>query len=160
MKEIEFKFLVSSPDFSKGLRSVHVIQAYIIIEKDAHLRVRIEDGQCAYFSLKKHISGISRWEYEYDIPVAEAREIIRNFAGRRIVEKQRYFPVYDGKRWDVDVYDGVNAGLITAEIELGSEDEPFEKPPWLGADISNDPRYLNVNLAQHPFSKWNNDNKK
>lgn len=157
MKEIEYKFLVSARDYQKGLRPLHVIQAYILIEKDAHLRVRIEDGKRAYLSLKKHISGISRWEYEYDIPVAEAREIIRNFAADRIVEKRRYFSVYAGKRWDVDEYSGANKGLITAEIELKSEDEPFEKPPWLGADISNDSRYLNVNLATHPFSMWNDE---
>lgn len=159
MKEIEYKFLVSTRDYQKGLRPLHVIQAYILIEKDAHLRVRIEDGKRAYFSLKKHISGISRWEYEYDIPVTEAREIIQNFAGDRIVEKQRYFPVYAGKRWDVDEYSGANSGLITAEIELESENEHFEKPPWLGKDVSNNPAYLNINLAKHPYSMWKPEDK-
>lgn len=157
MKEIEYKFLVSTRDYQKGLRPLHVIQAYILIEKDAHLRVRIEDGKRAYFSLKKHISGISRWEYEYDIPVAEAREIIQQFAGGRIVEKRRYFPVFAGRRWDVDEYLGANAGLATAEIELEYEDQPFEKPSWLGKEVSDDPRYLNVNLAVHPFSMWSDE---
>jgi adenylate cyclase len=154
MKEIECKFLVINDDYKKGLKPVHVLQAYLFREEDAHMRVRIVDGKSACISLKKHISGFSRWEYEYSIPVDEAEQIIRYFAKNRIVEKKRYFPVFGGKRWDVDEFLEENKGLVIAEIELDSEEQVFDKPPWAGEEVTHDPRYLNVNLAVHPYSEW------
>lgn len=154
MREIERKFQVIHSDYKKGLKPVHVIQAYLFNDDRAHARIRIEDNTRAFLALKKHISGNTRWEFEYPIPLPDAREIIDQFAKDRIVEKNRYFPKFQGRCWDVDEYLGVNQGLVVAEIELEHEDEHFEKPAWAGKELTKDPRYLNVNLAVFPYSKW------
>lgn len=154
MKEIEKKFQVIHTDYKKGLKPVHVIQAYLFNDDLAHARIRIEDDVRAFLALKKHISGFTRWEFEYPIPLKDAQEIMDQFAEGRIVEKNRYFPEFKGRRWDVDEYLGNNEGLIVAEIELEQEDEHFDKPAWAGEELTEDPRYLNVNLAVFPYSKW------
>ncbi|MDD3094999.1 MAG: CYTH domain-containing protein [Candidatus Marinimicrobia bacterium] len=154
MKEIECKFLVVHDGYKAGLKPVHVLQGYMLYDTDGHARVRIEDGVRAFISIKKHISERSRWEFEYPVPVRDAREMIEKLCKGGVVEKNRYFPEYAGKRWDVDEYLGANEGLAVAEIELKDEDEHFEKPPWAGEDLTSDPRYLNLNLAVFPYNQW------
>ncbi|MDZ7797297.1 MAG: CYTH domain-containing protein [Candidatus Marinimicrobia bacterium] len=153
MKEIERKFLVKNDGFKTGAKRIHARQGYLLCEEKGNARVRIED-RGAFLTIKKYISGISRWEFEYSVPVNDAEVMLNELCGGRIVVKDRYLVKYGGLLWEVDVFSGENAGLIIAEVELGSEDQPVEKPPWAGEEVTCDPRYLNVNLAKHPFSKW------
>lgn len=154
MKEIERKFLVLNEDYKIGSKPVRVQQGYMLYAEDGHARVRIVDGISAVISIKKHISTISRWEFEYDIPVADAQIMLKELCNGRVVEKNRYFPEFKGKKWDVDEFLDANIGLTVAEIELGSEDEYFDKPTWAGEEVTHDPRYLNAHLAENPFVNW------
>ena len=154
MKEIERKFLVLNEDFKIGSKPIHVLQGYMLYADDGHARVRIVDGISAVISIKKHISTVSRWEFEYDIPVADAQIMLEKLCNGRIVEKNRYFPKFKGKKWDVDEFLGANAGLTVAEIELDSEDQYFDKPTWVGEEVTHDLRYLNVYLAENPYINW------
>jgi adenylate cyclase len=153
MKEIECKFLVINSDYRKGGGPIHYRQGYILKEEHGHLRIRIGDGK-AILGVKKLISGFSRWEFEFEIPVKEAEEMLEKLCIKRAVEKNRYTLMYGGLRWEVDEFLGRNAGLVVAEVELESEDQYFEKPPWVGEEVTHDPRYLNVRLAEHPYDEW------
>lgn len=151
--EIECKFLVNKDCWQAPDNGEHLAQGYIANnEHKLSVRVRIA-ADVAWLNLKGRINDIARHEYEYQIPLRDAQELLQNFAGN-IVEKIRYQVDYAGYVWEVDEFLGDNIGLIVAEIELDSEDEQFEKPPWLGEEVSSDPRYLNTSLAQVPFSKW------
>ncbi len=154
MKEVERKFLVYNEDFKKGLKPVHVIQGYLLYADDGTARIRIVDGKSAVLSIKKDITSVTRWEFEYEIPVKDAEIMIKELCDEKIVEKKRYFPEFAGKTWDVDEFMGANAGLIIAEIELNSEDEYFDKPEWAGEEVTHDKRYLNAYLAENPFVNW------
>lgn len=154
MLEIERKFLVKDPSKILDLPSVHVIQGYFLYADDGTVRVRIVNGESAVLTIKKDRSNISRWEFEYDIPLEDAKMMVEKLSNGKIVEKRRCFPIVAGKKWDVDIYMGKNEGLIIAEIELDSEDEMFEKPDWLGDEVTEDKRYLNACLAETPFSIW------
>ena len=154
MKEIERKFLVLGEDYKIGSKPVHVLQGYMLYAKDGHARVRIVDGKSAVISIKKHISTASRWEFEYDIPVADAQIMVKELCHGHVVEKNRYFPEFKGKTWDVDEFLGANSGLVVAEIELESEDQYFDKPGWVGEEVTHDLRYLNAHLAEFPFGEW------
>lgn len=117
------------------------------------VRVRIEGDQ-ARLNIKSATLGIRRREYEYLLPMADALEILNDLTLEAVVEKTRYH-VPDGQHiWEVDVFKGANAGLVVAEIELSHEDEIFERPAWLGEEVSDDPRYYNVSLASHPYKDW------
>lgn len=116
------------------------------------MRVRRQDEK-AFLTLKGRNTGISRLEYEYEIPAADADELLQ-FCQRPLIEKTRYVEKIDGHVWEIDCFFGDNEGLLVAEIELKSEDEPFEKPVWLGQEVSGDVRYYNSNLAENPYSKW------
>ena len=104
--------------------------------------------------MKKTVSGLSRLEYEYIIPLAEAEELLSACCTGSIVEKTRYRIAYRGFTWEVDEFLGENAGLIVAEVELESEDQSIELPEWVGEEVSEDCRYLNSALSQHPYSHW------
>ncbi len=155
MKEIERKFLVTRKDVVSGHRSLRVCQGYILSENEGDARVRIENNEKAFLTIKKRSSGISRWEFEYSVPLEDAEIMLNALCEGRIVEKERYLIPYKGRLWEVDVFAGENRGLIVAEVELDSEDQPFEKPLWAGGEVTEDPRYLNKNLAVHPFREWN-----
>ena len=152
--EIERKFLVDEKAWAKAKtrKSVPMRQAYFTGEPNLVFRVRIA-GEKAYFTIKGKQSGITRPEFEYEIPVDDANQLMANFT-ENIVEKTRHYMLVEGKTWEVDVFGGLNEGLITAEIELSSPDETFEKPAWLGKEVSLDNRYANVNLAFRPFQTW------
>jgi adenylate cyclase len=152
--EIERKFLVDHKkwhNLTKPQGDVYK-QGYILSEEKRTVRIRVTPG-AAYITLKGASTGISRSEYEYTIPIAEGIEILQNFA-TSAVEKTRYHLDYAGHTWEVDVFTGDNSGLIVAEIELESEDEPFEKPDWVGAEVSHDSRYTNASLSIKPYKNW------
>ena len=148
--EIERKFLVSS-FVSDGLRSQKMTQAYLA-KDGATVRVRIADEK-AFLTIKGKTKGISRAEFEYEIPVKDAREMM-NLAVYPPVVKTRYYAEIDGKTWEVDVFEGENEGLVMAEIELSSENEDFTLPKWAVKEVTGDTRYYNSYLAKHPYKSW------
>jgi len=112
-------------------------------------------GGVATLNVKTATVSITRHEFEYEIPIADAEALLRTSCVGTAIEKTRHCVEYGGKTWEVDAFEGANAGLVVAEIELASEDEPFERPPWVGAEVSGDPRYLNTCLCQRPYTQWN-----
>jgi len=153
--EIERKFLVEQPDWQSDadvVDAVDIDQGYLCADKARSVRVRLSDSR-AKLTVKGPTKGITRQEFEYDVPVDEARALLDLCGGLRVA-KRRYNVRYAGKDWEVDVFSGANEGLIVAEIELEHAGEAFEKPPWLGKEVSEDTRYYNSNLAQAPFHKW------
>ena len=117
------------------------------------MRVRVTGGQ-AWLNIKSATVDISRDEYEYEIPVADAARMLDTLARRPFIEKTRHYVPVGKHVFEVDEFAGDNAGLIVAEVELAAADEPFERPAWLGEEVSDDPRYLNAALVAHPFSRW------
>jgi adenylate cyclase len=152
-KEIERKFLVLSDHFKKDVTPVHIRQGFVSTEKNNVVRVRVA-GSRAFLTLKNEDEGITRNEFDYEIPPDDANEIIKLMCGNHIVEKYRYILDHEGKTWEIDEFLGLNEGLIIAEVELQSENEAFDKPPWLGAEVTHDKRYLNASLALHPYDSW------
>ena len=152
-KEIERKFLVPDTAFLAGQGGERLVQAYICATGRATVRVRIA-GARAWLTLKGRSEGISRTELEYPIPCADAELCLAELCAEGVVAKTRYRVPHGGHTWEVDVFEGANAGLVVAEIELGSEQEPFDRPAWLGEEVSGDPRYANSQLAERPFSRW------
>jgi len=151
--EIERKFLVDSSVWHPTGAGTAYEQAYIATrEPGVTVRVRIQ-GSEARLTLKGPSHGAVRSEFEYPIPVADARELLDTLC-EEPVRKTRYLVEHDGNTWEVDVFTGANEGLIVAELELESEDQAFTRPPWLGTEVTGDPRYANSQLAQHPYSRW------
>lgn len=153
-QEIERKFLVDTGtiDWEEASGRERMRQGYLLNEKGRNIRVRIA-GTRAFLTIKGKAEGITRPEYEYAIPVEDAEGLLRLTDGR-LIEKTRYYFEIAGHTWEVDVFEGENLGLIVAEIELASEDEPFEKPFWAGEEVTHNPRYLNAQLLLHPFKTW------
>lgn len=157
--EIERKFLVSSSSWrAQADAGIVYRQGYLTRVTGEHgtpcsVRVRVGNGR-AFLNLKSATLGIRRSEYEYEIPLADANEILDNLTLSSVVEKTRYHVPVGSHVWEIDVFEGDNAGLIVAEIELDDENERFEKPDWLGDEVSDDPRYYNVCLADHPYKDW------
>lgn len=152
--EIERKFLVNSDRWREQADAgQHLAQGYLIGAREASVRVRIE-GEQANLNIKSATLGIYRQEYEYAIPLSDAREMLDTLCEKPVIEKTRYHVEHAGHTWEVDVFEGENAGLVVAEIELASESEPFEQPDWLGEEVSADPRYYNVSLVKHPYKAW------
>ena len=149
--EIERKFLLKNDSWRSGAgEGIDLCQVYIAaMPGKPAVRVRIA-GEAAYLTLKGTADGITRSEFEYPIPVADARYMLEHFCEGRIVEKKRYL----SGRWEIDEYFGSNAGLFTAEIELKSADETFEIPSFIGKEISDDPAYTNGALSRHPYTRW------
>ena len=116
------------------------------------MRVRL-DGAAGKLTIKGLTTGVTRAEYEYEIPAEDAAALLA-LCERPLIEKVRYRVPHEGKTWEVDVFGGDNAGLILAELELASEDEPFTVPPWATEEVSHDPRYYNANLAKAPYRTW------
>ena len=151
--EIERKFLLQG-DTWRGLgQAVLLRQGYLSSARERVVRVRIE-GEQAMLTIKGANVGATRGEWEYPIPLADAAELLDGLCEQPLIEKVRHRIEHAGMLWEVDEFLGANAGLIVAEIELASEDQPFEKPEWIGAEVSGDARYYNANLIRHPFSQW------
>ncbi|NUM56166.1 MAG: CYTH domain-containing protein [Candidatus Hydrogenedentes bacterium] len=154
--EIERKFLVPNDTWLQTGAGQRCVQGYLAYGPPVAVRVRIMDG-VATLNIKTATVSITRHEFEYEIPLADAHALLTTSCHGTAIEKTRHCVEYGGKTWEVDVFEGANAGLVVAEIELDSEDEPYERPPWLGTEVSGDPRYLNTSLCQHPYSQWAED---
>lgn len=151
--EIERKFLVASDDWRAGVsRSTRFSQGYLSRDPARTVRVRLA-GEQAFLTIKGATLGAARAEFEYAVPVADARALLAICDGP-VVEKVRSLCPYEGMTWEVDEFLGANAGLVLAEIELDTEDQPFARPPWLGAEVTGDARFVNANLAVRPFTSW------
>ena len=152
-KEIERKFLVKGDTWRALAKGRHYRQGYLNSAKERTVRVRTIDER-AFLTVKGPNSGITRAEFEYEIPLEDARAMLEALAEKPLIEKTRYKIAMGGHVWEVDEFEGENAGLIVAEIELGSENEAFEKPEWIGEEVSGDPRYYNSSLIAHPYRTW------
>lgn len=153
-KEIERKYLVKNSNYKAGSKVSYIHQAYISAQKDRVVRVRVKDEE-AFVTIKGRNTGATRLEFEYPIPVSEAKEIIDKIAEKPSIEKKRYIhKAEDGHTWEIDEFLGNNEGLVVAEIELSSEEEDFTKPEWLGEEVTNDIRYYNSNLIITPYKNW------
>lgn len=117
------------------------------------VRVRVM-GDKGTVNIKKATVAVTRDEFEYPIPVADVEEILDRFCMGHVIEKTRYKLPYAGLTWEIDEFEGANKGLIVAEVELEDEEQAFEKPPWVGEEVSGDPRYLNTGLVRHPYTEW------
>jgi len=151
--EIERKFLVCGSDWKKLGQAVAIRQGYLSSDRDRIVRVRIEDA-AATLTIKGRTTGITRGEWEYPIPVEDADELLNGLCERPLIEKTRTRIVHDGMVWEVDEFFGDNQGLVVAEIELTSEEQTFNKPDWVGAEVTDDARYFNANLLRHPYTVW------
>lgn len=151
--EIERKFLVISDDWKHLAVPVQMRQGYLCSEPGRVVRVRAEDGKAA-LTIKGKTTGISRGEWEYAIPLPDAQALLDGLCDQPLIEKNRYRIPIDGLVWEVDEFFGENAGLVVAEVELTSEDQAFNKPSWLGEEVSFDHRYANANLFKNPYSHW------
>lgn len=153
-KEIERKFLLKSGAWRDQVEnSMRLVQGYLLRGDASAIRVRIT-GDTAELNIKHTVDGINRLEYEYGIPLADAQEILEHVASRPLIDKTRHHVRYAGHLWEIDEFHGENAGLVVAEIELTREDEAFERPHWLGQEVSDDARYYNSNLSRTPYSQW------
>ena len=152
-REIERKFLPTSDAWrALAYRRQPMSQGYIASSERTSVRVRIA-GDDAWLNIKSGGLVPSRLEYEYAIPVAEARELLALAMGP-LIEKTRHFVTHAGFEWEVDEFHGDNAGLVVAELELDREDEAFPLPPWIGTEVTELNRYYNACLVRHPFSAW------
>jgi adenylate cyclase len=153
--EIEHKFLLANDQWRNCVtQSVRYRQGYLSSQATSSIRVRISDDQ-AWLNIKSATIGTHRHEYEYEIPLADANEILDKLCRKPLIEKTRHFVVDNGHTWEIDEFDGDNQGLIVAEIELSEIGKAFVKPAWLGEEVTDDMRYYNNNLSQHPYSEWN-----
>ena len=148
--EIERKFLLKDDSWKKDVvQSVKMRQNYL-----AHrptVRVRLA-GECGFITIKSPVKGCSRAEYEYSIPAADAAEMLDNLCSGYEVCKVRHIISFGGKTWEIDVFEGLNAGLVLAEIELQDKSETFDTPPWLGEEVTMDGNYYNGSLAKLPWT--------
>ncbi|MDD2724739.1 MAG: CYTH domain-containing protein [Methylovulum sp.] len=155
--EIEHKFLLANDDWRKYVHHSTVYrQGYLSSQANTSIRVRISDEH-AWLNIKSAIIGTHRHEYEYEIPSADADEIISNLCRKPLIEKTRHWVFDDGNLWEIDEFAGANQGLLVAEIELPEIGMAFRKPAWLGVEVTDDLRYYNNNLVAHPYSQWRDE---
>jgi adenylate cyclase len=152
--EIERKFLVKGDAWRDQVRSRHRFrQVYLSSSDISSVRVRIIDGRHAWLSVKTSYHGISRDEFEYPIPIADANHLIQ-LRESEIIEKYRYHVDFDGLTWEIDEFAGSNAGLVVAEVELEDEVQAVMLPEWIGREVTGERRYQNSQLARRPFQVW------
>ncbi len=152
--EIERKFLVVGDAWRADVaKSKDYRQGYLVAEPPTTVRVRVDAGG-ARLNIKIGDATITREEFEYAIPVDDAAEMLDRHCRGAVIEKTRYYVPYAGFTWEIDVFAGDNAGLVVAEVELADENQAFDKPPWAGDEVSDDPRYYNVALVTHPYRDW------
>jgi adenylate cyclase len=154
--EIEHKFLLANDDWRRSVqKSIKYRQGYLSSQPSSSIRIRIADNQ-AWLNIKSATIGTERLEFEYEIPLSDADEIINALCCKPLIEKTRHFVPNDHNMWEIDEFEGDNKGLIVAEIELPEAGKTFLRPPWLGAEVTHDLRYYNNNLGANPYKKWNN----
>lgn len=152
-KETERKFLVNDFTFkAEATAKQEIRQGYLSTEKTHVVRLRIKDGK-GFITIKGEGTGITRSEFEYEIPRADAMEMMQRMCSV-LIEKFRYIVSYGGMKWEVDEFLNDNEGLLLAEIELEGEDQPFEKPPWISHEVTGDKRYYNAHLLNKPYKQW------
>ncbi|WLI87648.1 CYTH domain-containing protein [Massilia sp. R2A-15] len=151
--EIERKFLLAGDRWRTLGTPVLLRQGYLSSDPGRVVRVRV-DGNQAYLTIKGRSEGATRGEWEYPIPLDEANELLERLCEKPLIEKTRRAISFRGNTWEVDEFLGVNQGLVVAEIELASEDQQFDKPDWIGEEVTHDARYYNSSLVRKPFSSW------
>jgi len=152
--EIERKFLVTGDAWRQAVaRSERFRQGYLATTASSSIRVRVA-GARAWIGVKGRSVGMSRPEYEYEIPVAHANEMLAALCDEGRLEKVRHWIPVGGREWEVDEFLGDNAGLVVAELEIEREDAEFERPAWLGREVTDDVRYYNASLARRPYGSW------
>ena len=156
-REIEKKFLIADNSWRGLAEGSLYCQGYLNSEKGRTVRVRTVNERGILTIKGPEANGV-RLEYEYDIPITEAREMLFQLCHRPLIEKIRYRILYAGFNWEVDEFKGENAGLLLAEIELDFVGQQFEKPPWIGMEVTGDTRYYNACLVQNPYSHWKDHN--
>ena len=145
-KEIERKFLLKNDNWKSQFTSRMIIkQGYLSTKKERTVRVRIF-GKKGFLTIKGETVGMTRLEFEYEIPVQEANE--------PLIEKERFIVSRGKLKWEIDIFEGENAGLRIAEVELGDESQDVEIPDWIGEEVTFDHRYFNSNLVKLPFKSW------
>ncbi|HXY52824.1 MAG TPA: CYTH domain-containing protein [Terriglobales bacterium] len=152
-KEIERKFLVKEDTWRGQDVGKRYRQGYLSTVKERTVRVRTV-GDKGFITIKGITVGATRSEYEYEIPVADANEILDKLCERPLIEKTRYRIPQGGLLWEIDEFEGENRGLVMAEVELKDENQFVTLPSWTGQEVTRDPRYFNANLVAHPFSRW------
>lgn len=152
--EIERKFLLKDSSWKElADKGTHYSQGYLVGSEAASVRVRIQ-GERAYLNIKSATIDITRQEFEYEIPLDEASEMLNTLCEKPLIDKVRYLIKNDNHVWEIDVFSGENEGLVVAEIELSDKEESFDKPEWLGEEVSDDVRYYNVCLVKNPYKDW------
>jgi len=152
--EVERKFLVSDESWRAGVTSsTRIVQGYIAQTGSATVRVRVK-GDRGFLTIKGLSVGVSRSEFEYEVPVADALAMLDELAQGPVIDKVRHLVPVGDHVWEVDVFAGENAPLVMAEVELADSQEAFVRPDWAGVEVSDDQRYFNVNLARSPYSTW------
>ena len=152
-KEIERKFLVKDNSWNVDGEKFNIRQGYISASVDSSVRIRVKDKE-AWITIKGPTMNSTRAEYEYSIPRQHAIEMLNTLCPPPHVQKTRHIVIHQGHRWEVDVFEGENKGLVLAELELTHPDESFERPKWLGKEVTDDPRYINARLSVNPFGTW------
>ncbi len=154
--EIERKFLVQ-PGWKPQSAGIAYMQGYLYAGGHGPtVRVRVA-GHKAFLTIKGPLEGLARLEFEYPIPPEDARHMLASLAGGRVIEKTRCLVEHAGHTWEVDVFAGRNSGLIIAEVEISSPDEPVVLPDWVAEEVSHDHRYANAYLSLHPWSEWGSE---
>ena len=152
--EIEHKFLLANEEWRHEIQhSTHYKQGYLSSGENSSVRIRISDHQ-AWLNIKSATIGNHRQEFEYEIPLADANTLLDELCHKPLVEKIRHFIRREPHIWEIDEFLGDNAGLIVAEIELLQINESFEKPAWIGLEVTEDLRYYNNNLTRNPYKNW------
>lgn len=154
MQEIERKFLVLENQFHPSGKGIKIRQGYMCVDPERVVRIRVA-GELGFITIKGKMEGITRTEIEFEIPKKEAEKVLE-MCLNNVVEKIRYIENYGGNIWEIDVFEKDNAGLLIAEIELESENQLFEIPPWAGEEVTFDKRYYNSWLSGNPFNSWKN----
>ncbi len=152
-KEIEKKFLIKNDEWREGAKGTRYRQGYLSTVKERTVRVRTIDDR-GFLTIKGVNVGAVRAEYEYEIPAKDADEMLTDLCEKPLIEKNRYKISYKNLVWEIDEFFGDNNGLIVAEVELTDEDQSIDLPPWIGKEVTGDPKYFNSSLIKNPYSKW------
>ena len=151
--EIERKFLVVNSEYRNSASYFSIRQGYLSIDPNRTTRVRAYNGK-GYLTIKGITKDCVRQEFEYEIPFEDAQKLLDNLCIKPLIEKRRYLVFNKGQKWEVDEFFGENEGLVIAEIELQNTEQIFQKPQWLGLEVSDDTRYYNSYLCVNPYSQW------
>lgn len=151
--EIERKYLIDLEKLGTLKNGNKIKQGYITTNKDAVVRVRVKNNK-GYLTIKGSNIGVSRLEFEYEIPLDEANEMLDKLCQKPIIDKNRYIVDFANHVWEIDIFYGDNEGLVIAEVELEDENEHIELPLWIKEEVTGDIKYYNSNLMSYPYNKW------